>query len=155
MPTKTWREKLQNANGLPKIVKLKKNGAKHWKGSSMTIPSPMEINNLMTKVPKGKLTTTDDLRKSIARKHKTDIACPLTTGIFSWISAHTAEEDRASGKKRFTPYWRTLKTGGIINPKYPGGLENQKKLLKSEGHKIITKGKNLKVENYEKNLAKI
>lgn len=42
----------------------------------------------------------------------------MTTGIFAWIAAHAAEEQRQQGKRDITPYWRTLKSGGVINPKY-------------------------------------
>ncbi|MCX8011382.1 MAG: MGMT family protein, partial [Ignavibacteria bacterium] len=85
----------------------------------------------------------------------TTIACPITTGTFAWISAHAAEESSRAGKKRITPYWRTLKSGGEINSKYPGGVHKQKELLESEGHMIIQKGKKFVVANYEKFLAKI
>lgn len=47
----------------------------------MVIASPINYNELMKKVPKGKLITTDILRKSIARKYKTDITCPLAIVI--------------------------------------------------------------------------
>ena len=59
---------------------------------------------------------------SLAIKHHTTIGCPLTTGIFAWISAHAAEEQQQQGAREITPYWRTLKTGGLLNEKYPGGL---------------------------------
>lgn len=66
----------------------------------------------------------------------------ITTGIFARIAAAAAAEAQAEGKKRITPWWRTLKTGGGLNPKYPGGVEVQTKLLEAEGHKIISgKGK--------------
>jgi hypothetical protein len=48
-----------------------------------------------------------------------------------------------------------LKKGGEINPKYPRGIEDQKKHLESEGHKVIQKGKKYVVENYEKYLTKV
>jgi len=48
-----------------------------------------------------------------------------------------------------------LKTGAVINEKYPGGVEAQKKLLESEGHKVIQKGSRCIVIDYEKSLAKI
>ena len=35
---------------------------------------------------------------------------------FVVIGAHAAAEAEAEGAKRITPYWRTLKTGGEINP---------------------------------------
>ena len=48
----------------------------------------------------------------------------------------------------------TLKSGGELNPKYPGGIEDQKARLESEGHRVIQKGKKYLVENYEKSLIK-
>jgi len=46
-----------------------------------------------------------------------------------------------------------LKTGGVINEKYPGGVEAQKKLLEKEGHRVVQKGKKYAVVNYEKSLV--
>jgi alkylated DNA nucleotide flippase Atl1 len=56
--------------------------------------------------------------------------------------------------QRDTPYWRTLKNNGELNKKYPGGAENQKKLLEKEGHVIINKGKRIFVKDFEKYLMK-
>jgi len=96
-------------------------------------PRPMEVDEIMKRVPEGKLITINKIRAALAKKHKATIGCPITTGIFAWISAHAAEEQRQEGEKDITPYWRTLKTGGVINPKYPGGVERQKKLLEKRG----------------------
>jgi len=106
----------------------------------------------MARVPKGKLTTIDEIRRCLARKHGTTFACPLTTGIFAWIAAHAAAEAAAEGESVTTPYWRTLKSDGQINPKYPGGVKAQSRLLKAEGHKIIRKGQQFFVTGYEKSL---
>ncbi len=57
-----------------------------------------------------------------------------------------------------TPYQRTLKANGELNPKYPGGIDEQRKKLEEEGHSIIKKGrKNFRyyVDNYEKYLYDI
>lgn len=152
---RSWQEKLCQAKGLPKIVKLSGKAATGWGGNRMVVPSPLEVDALMKKVAKGKLITVNEIRQALAKKFKTDIACPLTSGIFTWIAANAAEEQRQQGKKSFTPWWRTLKTGGELNPKYPGGIANQKKLLAKEGHKIIKKGQRYFVLNYEKSLAKL
>jgi len=152
---KSWREKLSDSKDLPRVVTLKENAQRHWKGRTMAIPSPMEVNGIMAKVPRGRLLTIDEIRKRIARKHKADIGCPLTCGIFSWIAANAAAEEAAAGKKRITPYWRTLKKGGEINSKYPGGIKHQKERLESEGHKVIQKGKRYVVENCERYLTKV
>ena len=104
-------------------------------------------------MPKGKLTTINELRAAVAQQYKTDIACPITTGIFAWMSANAAEEALGEGRKRVTPYWRTLKTGGEVNPKYPGGVAAQRKLLEAEGHETVKKGKRLLVVAFEKRVV--
>jgi alkylated DNA nucleotide flippase Atl1 len=134
---KSWREKLATNKDLPK---------------TMVIPAPLEVDALMKQVPKGRVVTINELRAALAVKHKVDFACPLTTGIFSWIAAHAAAEAETEGAKRITPFWRTLKTGGEINPKYPGGVEGAAKRLRTEGHKIAAKGKRMLVADYEKKL---
>jgi len=88
----------------------------------------------------------------LAKKYKTTTACPIVTGIFVIIASRAAEEELREGKKRVTPYWRTLKSNGLVNDKYPGGISAQKKILKQEGHIILLKGKNYIVENYKNKL---
>jgi len=155
---KTWSLKLRDNKGLPKVEEITPKMAGRWgtkSGDTMVIPAPVEVDEIMRKVPKGKLITINEIRSVLARKHKATIACPMTTGIFVWISANAAEEEREEGKKDITPYWRTLKTGGEINPKYPGGVEKQKRLLEEEGHKIVKKGKKYIVQDYEKYLCEL
>jgi hypothetical protein len=102
----------------------------------------LEVDAMMKKVPKGQVVTVNRLREALARKHGATIACPITTGIFAWIAAHAAVETQAQGGKRVTPWWRTLKTGGELNPKFPGGVEAQAALLRAEGHALLAgKGK--------------
>ena len=129
--------------------------SKRWGTGTVVIPAPMEVNEMMKRVHQGKLITINEIRSALAKKHEATIGCPLTTGIFASISAKAAEEQRQEGKKNITPYWRTLKTGGVINPKYPGGVERQKKLLEKEGHKVVQKGKKHVVADYEKSLIKL
>jgi alkylated DNA nucleotide flippase Atl1 len=152
---KTWCEKLQDSKDLPKVEKITDKMSKRWGTGTVVIPAPMEVNEIMRRVPEGKLTTINDIRAALAKKHKATICCPITTGIFAWVAAGAAEEEREKGEKNITPYWRTLKTGGVINEKYPGGVEAQKKLLEKEGHKVLQKGKKCAVVDYDKSLAEI
>ena len=138
---KSWTEKLNDAKDLPKVVKLNAEGAKKWGGKTMAIPSPMEVNEIMKGVKKGKVITINEIREKIAKKHNAEIGCPITTGIFAWISANAAEEARKAGKKKITPYWRTVKSTGELNDKYPGGILAHKRALQAEGHEIVKKGK--------------
>ena len=149
---KSWRETLADSKGLPRVGEVTGKMRPRWGKGPMVIPAPAEVDALMKRVPKGKLVTITELRATLAAKHKAGFACPLTTGIFSWIAAHAAEEASAAGAKRITPYWRTLKTGGELNPKYPGGLEGIAKRLRAEGHKIVRKGKRVLVADFEKTL---
>jgi len=104
----------------------------------------------MKKVRHGKLTTIDHIRHALAEKHQVLITCPMTTRIFAWIASHAANEPEEEGKKWITPYWRTLKSGRELNPKYPGGIENLKSRLAAEGHTVIQQGKRFIVEDYER-----
>src|ERR1041385_233439 len=125
---KTWQEKLADDKGFPTVFEIDARKSKHWGEGTCVIPAPREVDELMRRVPKGKLTTIDHLRRTLAQRHGATIACPITTGIFAWIAAHAAVEAAAEGKKHTTAYWRTLKTGGEVNPKYPGGI------VRSEAH---------------------
>jgi hypothetical protein len=147
---KSWREKLVDSKGLPKTEKIEGKMSTRWGTGTMVIPAPLEVDEIMRKVPKGKLTTINEIRSALARKHRVDVGCPITTGIFAWIAANAAHEAAEEGAKRITPYWRTLKTGGELNPKYPGGVPGITKLLAAEGHRVIQKGKRFFVADYEK-----
>lgn len=151
-PKKTWREKLADNKGLPKIAKVTGKMTRRWGEGTMVIPAPLEVDALMKQVPRGRLVTISELRAALAKNHKVNFACPLTTGIFSWIAAHAAVEAQAAGATDITPFWRTLKTGGEINPKYPGGIEQVSKRLRAEGHQIIAKGKKTFVADHTKKL---
>lgn len=146
---KSWREKLADDKGLPKIGPVTGKMTKKWGEGVMVIPAPREVDALMQKVPRGKVTTINELRFALACQHKANFGCPITTGIFAWIAAHAAEEAATEGRKRITPYWRTLKSGGELNPKYPGGIPVLKKRLTAEGHKVRKKGKRHFVADFE------
>src|SRR5215831_10027374 len=138
---KSWREKLEDSKGLPKTGRIIGKMTKRWGSGTMVVPAPLEVDAIMRRVPEGKLITISEIRTALAKKHKVNVCCPITTGIFAWISAHAAEESAAGGKKKITPYWRTLKTGGELNPKYPGGIAVLRKKLAAEGHQVVAKGK--------------
>lgn len=149
-----WQDKLQGDKDLPKVVKINEKMSRRWGTGTVAIPAPRDIDALMKQVPKGKVTTINEMRGKIARDHHATIGCPITTGIFAWIAANAAEEQKRAGRKEITPYWRTLKNGGEVNPKYPGGIVRQKKLLRQEGHRVVAKGKKTVVTDWEKTLKK-
>lgn len=154
-PRKTWQEKLADDKDFPRVVEITDKMSKRWGTGTLVIPAPKEVDEIMRKVPRGKLITINQIREIVARKHGATIGCPLTTGIFAWIAAHAAEEAAAEGKTNITPYWRTLKSKGELNEKYPGGTEAQAVHLREEGHTIEPgRGKKPpKVKDFERELV--
>jgi len=125
-------------------------------GSSMVVSTPLEVDSILKKIPKNKIVTITEIREFIAQKHNTDITCPISTGIFINMSAAAAEEYRLEGVKNITPYWRVLKTGGMLNEKFPNGLSGHKKWLEKEGFQIEEKtAKKFFVIDYNKFLTKL
>ena len=114
----------------------------------MYFAPPIDYDRVMKQIPYGKVITIGKIREYFAKQHQADFTEPITAGIFVSISAW-ASYQRVDNK---TPFWRTLKANGELNAKYPGGVEEQKKMLEKEGHTIIQKGrKNIRyyVKDYE------
>jgi alkylated DNA nucleotide flippase Atl1 len=152
---RSFREKLIDPEDLPRVQPLTGGMKRRFGPGTILLPAPSEVQALMRKVRKGRLTTINRLRECLARRHGATVACPIVTGIHARIVAGAAGEDEADGKKRVTPYWRTLKTGGELNPKYPGGLAEQRRRLESEGHEVVARGQRLFVRDHEKSLARL
>ena len=150
MAKKTYNEKLHSPGDLPKIEDLseKPEAVKRMSGSKMLIAAPLQYNEIMAQVPEGKLITSDRIRTYLATRSGADTTCPLTAGIFINICAHASEE-RSDNK---IPWWRTLKTKGELNEKYPGGVDGQKLMLEMDGHTVVQKGKRYFVKDYEDSL---
>lgn len=143
----SWREKLEKPQEV-KVVTIPPKMSRFGSGT-MLIPTPKLVDEIIRKVPKGKLVTVSELRRKLAAQHQTDVTCPLTTGIFVRIAAEVAEEDRAAGRKRIAPYWRVIKDDGSMNPKFPGGIAQQSRYLRAEGFKVAIKGKTPRVQDFD------
>ncbi len=147
---KNWREKLLDDRDLPKISVIEGKLSKRWGDGKCVIPAPREVDEVMNAVPKGRLITTKEIQATIAQKYDATMACPMCCGIFAWIAADDAETE---GVRRITPYWRRLKTGGELNPKFPGGLRALKVRPEAEGHRVVAKGKKWIIADYERCLV--
>src|ERR1051325_1068064 len=142
----TWRAKLEKSQE-PRLVAVPAKMSRFGTGM-MLIPTPKLVDDLIRKIPKGKLATVSELRRKLAADFKADVTCPLTTGIFVRIAAEAAEEDRERGRKRITPYWRVVKDDGTFNTKLPGGAAQQTRTLRAEGFRISTSGKSRRLQNF-------
>lgn len=135
----------------PKIVARLPDGVANWAppGGSMVVSSPGEVYDLMMLVPKGRLISLDTLRDTLAVRHGTSIACPVSTAIFINVAAQAAEDWRALGRNDVAAWWRTLKSDGLINDRYPGGVGAHHAALEREGHEVATRGKKSWVKDWD------
>lgn len=147
---KDFNAMLRNSKGMPKIqIVTDQKSIEKYGGNRMYFAPPSDYDSVMKKIPYGKVITVGRIREYFARKADADFTDPMTAGIFVSIAAWASYQ--RNGKDE-TPYWRTLKADGELNPKYPGGAEAQKEKLESEGHVIIQRGrKNIRyyVKDYE------
>lgn len=119
----------------------------------MLIATPKLIDALVRQIPSGRLATVAQIMARLAKDHKCDSTCPMTTGIFLRIVAEVAEEDSGAGRKQVTPYWRVIKTDGSLNDKFPGGTARHAGQLRAEGHRIDTTRKMPRVAGFEARLV--
>lgn len=150
---KSWTEKYESVTE-PKIEPVPPRMARIFGKGTMLIATPRLVDVCIRKIPKGKLTTINAIRKRLAEDFHTDITCPITTGIFTWIVAWKTEEDKRKGVKRISPYWRVIKEDGSLNPKYPGGIQGHSRYLSDEGYAIVPNrtGSKLLVKDFERKL---
>lgn len=135
---KDFNAMLHDSKDMPKIITITdEKSIARYGGGRMYLAPPMAYDRLMRQVPEGKLATVGQLRELLARQAGADFTDPITAGIFvsvaAWASAQREGDE--------TPYWRTLKAGGELNPKYPGGVEAQRERLEAEGHTVLRKGR--------------
>src|SRR5699024_2647159 len=146
---KDFNAMLHKDAGMPKIQILTDEASiQKYGGSRMYFAPPLAYDRIMKTIPYGKVITVGEMRDHLARVNGADFTDPITAGIFVSIAAWASFQ--RTGNE--TPYWRTLKAGGELNPKYPGGVEAQRARLEAEGHTILARGrKNVRyyVKDYE------
>ena len=97
-PRKTWREKLADSKDFPRVQPISEGMSKTWGKGTIVIPPPSEVDAIMRSVPKGKLTTINHIRETVAKRHGATIGCPICVGIFARTAAGAAQEDEAEEK---------------------------------------------------------
>ncbi|WP_239257048.1 MGMT family protein [Listeria ilorinensis] len=152
---KDFNAMLHDRKDMPKIQLITdEKSIEKYGGNKMYFAPPIDYDRVMKRIPDGQVTTVGEIRKYFAKQNQADFTEPITAGIFVSIAAW-ASHQRTHDK---TPYWRTLKVKGELNPKYPGGIQVQKERLEAEGHTILAKGrKNIRyyVKDYEKRIFEL
>lgn len=149
---KDFNAMLRDSKDMPKFqIITDQKSIEKYGGNKMYFAPPIDYDKIMRQIPYGKVITIEKIREYFAKLSEADFTEPITAGIFVSIAAW-ASYQRSEDK---TPYWRTLKANGELNPKYPGGIMAQKEKLEAEGHTIIQKGRtNIRyfVKDYESSL---
>lgn len=70
---KSWREKLAEDKDLPRVIEITEQMSQKWGTGTCVIPAPREVDELMRRVPPGKLTTINEIRAYLARRHSASI----------------------------------------------------------------------------------
>ena len=64
MTRKTFNEKLNDSKDMPKTIKVTdEKSVKRYGGENMLIAPPLEYNEIMSKIPKGKVITITEIRE--------------------------------------------------------------------------------------------
>lgn len=149
---KDFNAMLHDRKDMPKLQTVTdQKSIEKYGGSRMFFAPPIDYDRAMRQVPYGKVITVGKIREHFAKINGADFTDPITAGIFVSIAAW-ASFQRAGDE---TPWWRTLKANGELNPKYPGGVEAQREKLEAEGHCVIQRGRtNIRyfVKDYERSL---
>lgn len=148
---KDFNAMLRDDRGMPRIQTVSdEKTIERYGGERMLLAPPSLYDELIMRIPEGKLVTVGQLREHLARRFGADFTDPMTAGIFVNIVAWASYQ-----RGMTTPFWRVLKSDGELNAKYPEAVELQRRLLEAEGHTIIRRGaKNVKyyVEDFENDL---
>lgn len=67
---KDWVQKLRDSKDLPTVVKISGKMTKRWGTETVGIPASIEVDEVMRKVPKGKLATINHIRQVLAKNTK-------------------------------------------------------------------------------------
>src|SRR5271166_2391829 len=101
----SWRAKLHKPMQ-PKLVPVPDGMAKRLGHGMMLIPTALELDAMIRKIPRGQVSTLAQIRRRLARRQE------------------------------ITPYWRVVRDDGRLNAKFPGGIEAQARWLREEGHTV-------------------
>lgn len=132
--SQTANEKL-NAPGQPEIqpIPLHRKNAKP--GQTMLIPNARVIDEFVRAIPYGQRIDVKSMRQALAAEYRTDITCPVTTGIQMRVVAEAALEAIADGKNPndVTAFWRVLDGTSSAAKKLSCGPEFIASMRSSEG----------------------
>ncbi len=116
--SRSWTDKVKQARA-PKRVLLETDFAGIKAGNMLFVGTPAILEEYVRSVPRGEVRTIERLRREIARRHRCDAMCPVSTAIFLRMVAEAAWEQIESGADLadVTPFWRVVEPGSTLAKK--------------------------------------
>lgn len=104
-----WRKRL-NARKQSKLVTLDKPFAGIPAGAKLFIATPEIVAQYLAEIPYGEVRTIERLRNELARRHRADATCPVTTAIFLRVACEAAWDELEAGApiEQVVPFWRAV-----------------------------------------------
>ena len=80
-----------------------------------------QIEDYIRAIPEGEHRTVPGMRRELARRNRCDASCPVSTAIFTRMSAEAAIEQPDAGRSAddVAPFWRILRPEDTIAKKLP------------------------------------
>lgn len=105
------------------------------KGEIMLVPTAKLVDAFIRTICKGQSMDVPTLRARLARKHKAQVTCPITTGFHLRTVAEAAweEHQRGAALSRITPFWRVLDAAAPTTAKLSFGAAVVKRRRAAEG----------------------
>lgn len=72
--SKSWQQKLHNSKGLPFVEPMPPKMARTLGNGTICVPAPIEVDEIMRKVPRGRLIIVNQIRQVLAEKHGASVA---------------------------------------------------------------------------------
>lgn len=115
---RSWSDKAKQERA-PKRVRLETDFAGIKAGNMLFVGTPAILEDYIRAVPRGEVRTIERMRREIARRHRCDAMCPVSTAIFLRMVAEAAWEQVESGKDLdgVVPFWRVVEPGSTLAKK--------------------------------------
>lgn len=106
---KSWADRLA-ATTPHEIKRMPRDLAGMKKGEIVLVPSVRLIDDFIRAIPGGSRMSVKEMREALARRHGTEVTCPVYTGYHLRVVAEAACEAHAAGAgiDEITPVWRVL-----------------------------------------------
>lgn len=119
---KSWAEKMVTPP--PHVEKVEKPFGGIPAGAMLLVSSPAEIDAWLRRHTRaGDVLDVPALRQALAKRHRADATCPLTTGIFLRIVAENAWDalERGATPDAVAPFWRVVAPSSPLAKKLRAG----------------------------------